>query len=94
MPSWTLFIVIDAVQDTTITSWMLDAVRELDGELLMYKIDQNSKLKQITFKKGYCFGLNDLFNSEIGYATCELVIAGRDLKINTAEVKQHWPGEN
>ena len=92
MPSWSLFVVIDSVQDTTLTRWMLDSVKELNGELIMYKIDQNSKLKEISFKKSYCFGMNDLFNSETGYATCELLIAGRDLKINTAELKQNWPG--
>ena len=93
MPSWSLFVVIDAVEDTTLTSWMVDSVKYLDGELIIYKIDQNSKLKEISFMKSYCYGMNDLFNSETGYATCELLIAGRDLNINTSGLKQNWPGE-
>ena len=94
MPTWSLSIVLDAMDDITFSNWMVDSVKNLDGKLVVYRIDQSSKLKEFDFKNSYCYGMNDLFKSDSGYTTCELLIAGKDLKINAVEIKQSWPGED
>ena len=91
MPAWSIFLVIDAINETTVTNWMIDPTKQLDGKLTIYKIDQESRLKEINFKKSYCYRMNDIFKTDISYATCELSIGGEDIAINSAEVKQHWP---
>ena len=92
MPQWTIALRIDAVDDTTLTSWMIDPTKQLDGKLTIYKIDQDTKLKEIQFKKSYCYFMRDVFQSDLSYASCEIHIGGKDIQINTASLKQNWPG--
>src|ERR1700730_14215715 len=92
MPQWLIVLRIDAVDDTTLTSWMIDPTKQLDGKLTIYKIDQDTKLKEIQFKKSYCYSMVDIFQSDVSYATSEIYIGGKDIQINTASLKQNWPG--
>jgi len=91
-PSWKLYLVIDGVNDATLTNWMLDPKKLVDGKVSLYKIGDGSKLKDIEFKKSSCTLLNDHFNIQQPFITSYLAISGKDLKINTAELMQSWPG--
>ncbi|MER3498855.1 MAG: hypothetical protein C4308_09600 [Chitinophagaceae bacterium] len=91
-PAWRLYVVIDSLNDTTITNWMLDPKKLVDGKLSLYKIGDGSKVKDIEFKKSSCTFLNDHFNIEQPFITSYVAISGKDIKINTAELQQSWPG--
>jgi Hemolysin coregulated protein Hcp (TssD) len=91
MPSWGINLRIDAVDDTTLTSWMIDPTKQMEGKLIIYRIGQNSKLKEIKFKKAYCGFLRDQFFSEKGFSICEIVIKGEEIQFNTVSLKHHWP---
>lgn len=91
-PQWSLYVVIDAVNDTTITNWMLDPKKLVDGKLTLYTIGEDSKLKTIEFKKSTCHFLADYFNLDHAFITSYIAITGKDIKINTAELQQSWPG--
>ena len=45
--SWILDVTIDAVNDTTITGWMIDPSKQVDGQLDIYQSDGQGKLKSI-----------------------------------------------
>ncbi|MBS1974026.1 MAG: hypothetical protein JST13_06715, partial [Bacteroidetes bacterium] len=92
IPFWKIIVILDAVDDTTLTSWMVDPAKQIDGKITIYKIDQDAKLKEIEFKKGYCVYLKDEFKADISYATCEINITGKDIQINTASFQGNWPG--
>ena len=91
-PTWTLHVVLDSLKDSTITNWMLDPKKLVDGKLTLYSLGDNSKFKVIEFKKSTCSLLMDFFNLEHSYITSYIAISGKDIKINTAELKQSWPG--
>ena len=91
-PSWRLYVVLDGLNDSTITNWMLDPKKLVDGKLTLYRIIDGSKLKEITFKKSTCTLLNDFFNVDNSFITSYISVTGKDLKINTAELLQSWPG--
>ncbi|HVM86767.1 MAG TPA: type VI secretion system tube protein TssD [Puia sp.] len=78
-PEWGIFLLMDAVDDTTITSWMIDPTKQMDGKLTIYKIDQDAKLKEIKFEKSYCTAMIDTFMFDRSYSTCEIHIHGKDL---------------
>lgn len=92
MPSWKIIVALDAVDDTTLTGWMIDPTKQIDGKITIYRIDQDAKLKEIEFKKSYCIYLRDEFKADISYATCEIHISGRDIQVNTASLEGNWPG--
>jgi hypothetical protein len=80
--SWQMAIRIDAMDDTTLTNWMVDPSKQLDGKITLYKIDQMSKQKEIQFKQSYCYRMDDLFIADTLYSNCQVVISGtEDLKV-------------
>src|SRR3954470_5975572 len=60
-PTWTLDITIDAVNDTTITAWMIDPNKQVDGSLTINQTDGSGKMKEIQFKGANCYGMVDQF---------------------------------
>lgn len=92
MPAWEIMLLIDATDDKTLMNWMVDPAKQMDGKITLYKTDQDAKLKEISFKKGYCTFLLDLFQSDVSFTSCEIRIAGKDIKIGTAGLEQNWPG--
>ncbi len=92
MPTWDIRVVIDSVEDTTLTSWMIDPHKQMDGKLTIFKINEDSKMKEIEFKKSYCYHMNESFNSDSSYTSCNLLISGKDIAINEAAINQNWPG--
>ncbi len=92
MPAWAILIRLDAFDDTTLTGWMVDPSRQMDGKITIYKIDQDAKLKEIEFKKAYCTYMSDIFKADVSYATCEIHIHGKDIQINSASLEGNWPG--
>jgi hypothetical protein len=86
MPGWKLVVRIDAIDDTTLTNWMVDPNKKLDGKIKLYKIDQDSRYKEIEFKKGSCYLMIDSFKADISYTTCEFEIIGEEIYINSMAV--------
>ena len=82
-PSWTIDVTIDAVDDTTITQWMIDPQKQVDGVLTIYKVDAEAKLKDIEFRKSFCYVMIDRFIPDLSVATCSMRIAGEEIQIGT-----------
>ena len=93
-PSWKIFVVLDGVNDGSMINWMLDPKKLIDGKLTLYRINDGSKVKDIEFTKSTCKALTDYFNIDSSYVTSYMVIMGKDIKINSAELQQTWPGSH
>ena len=83
-PTWVIIATIDVVDDTTITNWMIDPYKQVDGSIKLYKMDEESKLKEIAFKKSYCLHLNDKFAFHEGRSNCTIVISGAEIHIESS----------
>ncbi len=92
MPGWEIYVLMDITGENALTDWMADPAKQQDGKIVLYKIDQDTKLKEIHFKKAYCSYLLDVFQPDISYNGCEIRITGKDIQINTATLEQNWPG--
>ena len=82
-PSWIIDVTIDAVDDTTITHWMIDPQKQVDGVLTVYKVDADAKLKDIEFRKSFCYVMIDRFIPDLSVATCSMRISGEEIQIGT-----------
>ena len=85
-PSWILDVTIEAVNDTTITQWMIDPDKQVDGRLVIYKTEGEGKLKKIEFKNSNCFTMIDRFIPEFSETSCFIRIAGSEIKVGTAKL--------
>ena len=83
-PSWILDVTMDAVNDTTITQWMIDPTKQVDGSLSIYKMDGEGTLKSIDFKKGSCYTMVDCFIPELSETSCYIRITGEEITIGAA----------
>jgi hypothetical protein len=84
-PSWILDVTIDVVNDTTITQWMIDPDKQLDGSLAIYK-DLDTKMKNIEFRNSNCFAMIDQFIPEMSETSCYIRIAGAEIKVGGAKL--------
>ena len=85
-PSWILDVTIDVVKDTTITQWMIDPDKQVDGSLVIYKSKGEGKMKSIEFKNSNCFSMIDRFIPEFSETSCYIRIAGSEIKVGTAKL--------
>jgi hypothetical protein len=85
-PSWSLDVTIDAVSDTTITQWMIDPTKQVDGSLTIYKSDGEGKMKSIEFKKGNCSGMVDQFIPEFSETSCFIRILGAEINVGNVKL--------
>ena len=85
-PSWTLDVTIDAVNETTLTKWMIDPSKKLDGKLTIFKTVQEGAMKKYEFKQSSCFGMIDRFIPSLAEASCYLRIRGSDMSIDSTPI--------
>ena len=85
-PSWTLDVTLDAVKDTTITGWMIDPDKQVDGSITVYQSDGVGKMKTIEFKGGNCFGMIDLFIPEFAETSCFIRISGPEIHVGNVKL--------
>jgi hypothetical protein len=76
---WSIICAMDAIDDTIITDWMINPSMQKEGNIIFYKDDQESKLKEIGFKKAYCTNLIDQFMDDLSYMDCWFAIKGEEL---------------
>src|SRR5215831_5808378 len=83
-PRWGAIAVFDASDDTTITNWMIDPHKQTDAKILLYKIDEDAKLKEITFNKAWCYHMEDKFLFDQVNASTSIIISGPELHIGSS----------
>jgi hypothetical protein len=82
--TWVIDVIMDSVDDTTITEWMVNPHLQKDGEIEIYRTDDDVKLKVIKFTKAYCVFMKDVFYTDIAFMKCFLSIVGEEVTIGEA----------
>jgi hypothetical protein len=59
----TVKLTIEATQNTTFLSWMLNSNLTKDGKITFYRRDALSKMKELDFKKAFCINYHEQFTS-------------------------------
>ncbi|HEX3768327.1 MAG TPA: type VI secretion system tube protein TssD [Puia sp.] len=84
--SWILDVTIESVNDTTITSWMIDPSKQVDGSIDIYQSDGQGKMKSLEFKSSSCFTMIDRFIPEFSETSCYIRISGVEINVGNVKV--------
>lgn len=93
-PTWRMYLLLDADSDSTITNWMFDPRKQIDGTLELRRQGEGSTVKKIEFKKTSCFRMRDHFNASESFSSTFIGISGQGLAIGSAELDQNWLGRS
>ncbi|GAB4021328.1 hypothetical protein GCM10028808_65780 [Spirosoma migulaei] len=83
-PDWSLVVSLDAMDDSTIKSWMIDPNMQKDGKVILNSIDDPGTFKEIEFKKAICVNYFDEFFADVDYLNTIINITGGEVTINKA----------
>ena len=91
----TIDLVIESTDDTSIIEGMVNNQHKpLDGKITFKKSDEDAKLKELGFEKGYVVQFAESFNT-IGSQPMQIsfTISAQTIKIGGAEHKNDWPSK-
>ena len=84
-------LTIVASDDDALLGWMIDPYKKQDGSISFNKIDQDSTLKEVQFKEGYCVSYAEAFNANSNNAmTATLSISAREITMGNATHSTKW----
>jgi Hemolysin coregulated protein Hcp (TssD) len=90
----TVDLVVESTDDTSIIEGMVNNQHKpIDGTVTFKKSDEDAKLKELSWEKGYVVRFSESFdtiNSQAMLIT--FTVSAQTIKIGSAEHKNDWPG--
>ncbi|MVM30394.1 hypothetical protein GO755_10145 [Spirosoma sp. HMF4905] len=86
-PEWNVVVSLDAMDDSTIKSWMIDPHMQKDGKIILNRIDEDATYKEIEFTKAICVNYFDEFFADTEYLNTIINITGGEVKLNSATLR-------
>jgi len=85
-------LVIESTDDTSIVESMVNQYKPVDGAITFKKSDEDAKMKELSFEKGYVVSYAESINVE-GSRPMQIsfTISAEKIKIGNAEHKNEWP---
>jgi hypothetical protein len=90
----TVNLTVESTEDTSIIESMVNNQHKpLDGTVTFKKSDEDAKLKELSFQKGYVVSFAESFET-IGAQPMltTFTVSSQTIKIGGAEHKNDWPG--
>ena len=91
----TVDLIVESTDDTSVIESMVNNQHKpLNGTVTFKKSDEDAKLKELSFEKGYVVRFAESFDT-IGSQPMliSFTISAQTLKIGSAEHKNDWPGK-
>lgn len=84
-------VVIESRKETNFLRWMISNTETKDGNIIFYRRDAISKMKELKFEKGYCIDFHESFNAlgEVPMKT-EMTISCKKINFGGAEFGKSW----
>lgn len=89
-PTWRMFLLLDADNDSTLTNWMFDPIKQVAGTLELRRQGEGSIVKKIRFSNTHCFRMRDYFNASESFSSTFIGISGQKISIDDVELDQNW----
>ena len=90
----TINLVVESTDDTSVIEGMVNNQHKpIDGTITFKKGDEDAKLKELSWEKGYVVKFHESFdtiNSQAMLIT--FTVSAQSIKIGSAEHKNDWPG--
>lgn len=89
----TISLTIESTEETAILEAMVNNKHKpFDGTVTYFKTDEDAKMKEMSFTKGYVTSFSEGFNSYGGESTTtNFVISAEKIKIGSGEHDNEWP---
>ncbi|MEO6720593.1 MAG: type VI secretion system tube protein TssD [Ferruginibacter sp.] len=89
----TVDLVINSTDDTSVIESMVNNQHKpIDGTITFFKDDEDAKMKELAFEKGYVVRFAETFDTVGAKAmTISFTVSAEKLKIGGAEHKNEWP---
>ena len=89
----TIDMVVESTDDTSILEAMVNNTHKpLDGSITFQKDDEDAKMKELSFEKGYIIRYEESFSTTGSKAmVISFTISAQTIKIGGAEHKNDWP---
>jgi hypothetical protein len=84
-------IEMSAVEDDIIIDWMIQPKKKLNGNIVYYEIDEETKFKEVKFEDGFCVEFSEKFNADTDGLTTYFSISAEKVSIGNIEVNNNWP---
>jgi hypothetical protein len=90
----TIDLVVESTDDTSIIEGMVNNQHKpIDGTVTYKKSDEDAKLKELSWEKGYVIKFAESFDTINSQAMLiSFTVSAQTLKIGSAEHKNDWPG--
>ena len=96
-PSYNIYggritVTVESTSDTTIIEQMVNLYKPFSGSIVFKKIDEDAKMKELTFENAYIVEFEEGLRAE-GEKPMSLsfTISAQVLKIGNAEHHENWP---
>ena len=90
----TVDVTIVSTDSTKLISWMLDPYKRSEGKIVFKRGDQDSKMKEISFKEAYCVAYEETFDARGDQTQASMVlklkISANKLDVNGASIDNKW----
>ena len=88
----TINLSIESTDDTSIVESMVNQYKPVDGTITFKKSDEDAKLKELSFEKGYVINFSESIDVKGSQPMMiDFVISAEKIKIGNAEHKNEWP---
>ena len=89
----TIDLVVESSEDTSIIEGMVNnQYKPLDGTITFKKSEEDAKMKELSFTKGYIVSFHEDFSTlDKKPMLISFTISAQTLKIGSAEHKNDWP---
>ncbi|WP_461534335.1 type VI secretion system tube protein TssD [Sinomicrobium sp.] len=85
-------VVVETDMKDQFSDWAISNTQVKDGKLIFYKRDGMSRMKSISFTKGYCIRYKEKFRASGDEPmTTEIVVSAQEIKIGNTPYKKKWP---
>ena len=88
----TVNLSVESTDDTSIVESLVNQFKPVDGKVTFKKSDEDAKLKELTWEKGYFIKFKEFFNiSGNQPMLIDFTVSAQVIKIGNAEHKNDWP---
>lgn len=88
----TINLSVESTDDTSIVEAMVNQFKPVDGSITFKKSDEDAKMKELTFEKGYVVAYQESIDVKGAKPMqIDFTITAEKIKIGNAEHKNEWP---
>lgn len=83
---------VESTDDTSIIESLVNQFKPVNGSVTFKKSEEDAKMKELTWEKGYFVKFAEEFNNEGSKAMhIDFTVSAQVIKIGNAEHKNEWP---